>query len=381
MSKNIAIFADGTWNRKDSGADTNVARLFDVTVNGTVSGERNPEITEQRSFYDPGVGTGALKLTGGIGGLGISKNIQDCYRFLVAHFEPGDRIFLFGFSRGAFTVRSLAGMLGKVGLMKREHASERRVQRAYRVYRGHAEYPHYVDEFRRQYCAPCPVHLIGVWDTVGALGIPVNALNRWNPFPHHFHDPALGKNVTFAYQALAIDEAREKFLPTLWTVPPSKKEKRKDQVVRQVWFAGMHADVGGGYLETSLSDIPLEWMAEMASAAGLEFTSEWEARLTCSHLGMMHDSRLGWKSLFRRKIRTLDGVPGLRIHRSVFRRMEDSSKWQSPYDPPNLHDCHYVVEPWPREPAPPEPPPEDPPAADRKAAKKAARRKSRSAPP
>jgi hypothetical protein len=200
---------------------------------------------------------------------------MSAYRYLVDTYEPGDQLFLFGFSRGAFTARSTAGFVRNCGILRREHAD--RLDDAYTLYRSHNEptKPRGIEStlFRQAYSHEATVYFIGVWDTVGSLGIPwsgnplVNMVNkRWQ-----FHDTDLSSTVSFAYQALAIDEQRRPFQPTLWTQP---KDAPPTQQLEQVWFSGVHCDVGGGYLTHELSDITLNWMVEKARKSGLQFKPE-----------------------------------------------------------------------------------------------------------
>ena len=194
--------------------------------------------------------------------------MRDCYRFLVERYEPGDELFLFGFSRGAFTARSLAGLIRNAGILRREHAG--RVDEAYRLYRarGDLAHPSGIESriFRRWYSHEPDVHFIGVWDTVGALGIP-GMRGRLAERMWGFHDTQLSSHVSNAFHALAIDERRRPFAPTLWDRPADAP----GQTLEQVWFAGVHSDVGGGYPNPGLSEIALLWMAGRAAACGLAF--------------------------------------------------------------------------------------------------------------
>ncbi|HEX2120665.1 MAG TPA: DUF2235 domain-containing protein [Thermoanaerobaculia bacterium] len=261
----LAVFADGTWNKiRENGRDTNVAKLFKATIH---------DGTTQKTAYEPGVGVNPWeKLRGGLFGMGIDENIKKCYRFLVRewHGDPSPTkhdVYLFGFSRGAYTVRSLGGLLGRLGLVR----DERDVDQAYEYYRvskeDYEKKKAEIEKFQAAKVANKPqIRMIGVWDTVGALGIPLNALNkRFNPFPHEFHDTSLGPRVEAAYHAVAVDERRVAYEPTLWTLKPGST-----QTLEQVFFPGAHSDVGGGYDDDwKLADITLEWMARRARARGL----------------------------------------------------------------------------------------------------------------
>ncbi|WP_406099824.1 DUF2235 domain-containing protein [Streptomyces sp. NBC_01013] len=273
MAKRLVICCDGTWNFADQSSKTNVAKVALSVRQGSVGGK------DQRVYYHSGVGTQQWeRLRGGAFGVGLSRNVMDAYRFLVETYEPGDELFLFGFSRGAFTARSLAGLVRNSGVLRREHAD--RSQAAWSLYRDRTEHPNGAAStlFRRSYARETRIRFIGVWDTVGALGIPlpdaaplqsaVNGFNRrWA-----FHDTELGGLVEGAFHALAIDEKRSAFRPALWHQQPHAA--RQGQELKQVWFAGVHCDVGGGYTEAGLSDIALLWMADQARRYGLEFDDE-----------------------------------------------------------------------------------------------------------
>jgi uncharacterized protein (DUF2235 family) len=345
MARRLAFFADGTWNRMEPGGrGTNVAKLFALT----------PTRPDQITLYDPGVGTGMLdKFAGGAFGLGISENIKDGYEFLVANWEsPDDEIYLFGFSRGAYTVRSLAGLIGFVGFI--DSKDRKLVDEAYELYRlkpkidgkKHPPDPKAVaryEDFRRKHVADAraevPIHFIGVWDTVGALGIPQNLLNQLlNPLQDGFHDTSLGHKVKRAVHAVAIDEKRKAFAPTLWDSDPR---------VTQVWFAGVHSDVGGGYndtpVEKQLGEITLRWMAQHAADAGLQLD---QAKLPPDDpnacFGDQHESWTAAWRLVRRFDREI--VDGTHLHKSVRQRLEETTrKFKiAPYTPPKL------TKPWDR---------------------------------
>jgi uncharacterized protein (DUF2235 family) len=235
---------------------------------------------EQIIFYNQGVGTGnwADKITGGATGAGLEDNIHDAYIFLVANYEPEDEIYLIGFSRGAFTARSIGGMIRKCGILKRECVREyRHAEDLYHDADTHPDDKTAVD-FRASNAIRgagfVPIQMVGVWDTVGALGIPLRGLRATNKKKFQFLDTELSGTVKFAFHALAVDEHRAPFEPTLWKYKP-----KPDQVVEQRWFVGVHSDVGGGYgvprdhPPDSLSDIALEWMMASARRAGLAFDS------------------------------------------------------------------------------------------------------------
>lgn len=307
MSKRLIVCCDGTWNFADQSSRTNVAKVALSVRPGSAGGK------EQRVYYHSGVGTQRLdRLRGGAFGVGLSRNVVDAYRFLVEAYEPDDELFLFGFSRGAFTARSLVGLVRNCGVLRRDQAH--RIPQAWGLYRDRIEHPNGAAAtlFRRSYARETEIRFIGVWDTVGALGIPVPdapllqpAVNRFN---HRwaFHDTELSSWVKAAFHALAIDEERSTFRPTLWHQKPGAG--KQGQELKQVWFAGVHCDVGGGYKETGLSDITLLWMVDQARRYGLEFDAaalndagptvmqpeeSGEFRVRPDATGTLHDSRSG----------------------------------------------------------------------------------------
>lgn len=268
--KRIAIFCDGTWNSADQASNgepspTNVFKLATRVA-------RRDGAIPQIAYYGQGVGTGGSidKFTGGAFGRGLDDNLYAAYRFLVFNYEPGDEIFLFGFSRGAYTARSLGGMIRKCGILRLESADQYRD--AVSLYGDDC---HPDDDaplaFRRS-CSvmeelPTPIQFIGVWDTVGALGIPVRGLRALTARKYRFHDVELSGSVRNAAHALAIDERRAPFEAARWAYKP-----KPGQTIRQAWFCGAHSDIGGGYPpgQWGLSDIALGWMREQAEEAGLE---------------------------------------------------------------------------------------------------------------
>jgi uncharacterized protein (DUF2235 family) len=264
----------------------------------------------QSVFYEQGVGTEgglASQLLGGVSGLGLSKNIKDAYRFLMHNYEDSERgadeIFLFGFSRGAYAARSLAGFLRNSGLLKTLHAD--RLDEAFELYRSdaHPTSDEAID-FRAEYSREVEIQFLGVWDTVGALGIPPQTIFPFlDPFanavnaPFQFHDVELSGSVKHAYQALAIDERSAPFEPSIWKPREEDgvavtRHPKPGQVVEQVWFAGYHGDVGGGSPEAGLSDIAFTWMQEKAHDCGLEFDNEYvAARIAPDPLGDTDEAR------------------------------------------------------------------------------------------
>ncbi len=306
MSKRLILCCDGTWNTPDQEVGgrpcpTNVTKLALAVADSGADGK------EQRIAYRRGVGTTRWeRLRGGAFGFGLSRVVKDGYRFLVENFEPDDELFLFGFSRGAYTARSTAGFIRNAGILRAEHAD--RIDEAYAMYRDRETHPRGVEArlFRRSYSHETRIRFIGVWDTVGALGIPLSGLRWINAFNRRwqFHDTELSTTVDAAFQALAIDERRRPFEPAIW----HQQQDAGDQRLEQVWFSGDHCDVGGGHRDAALADIALLWMAERARSCGLTFRPDGfpsappaAARdelpiVGPDAMGRLHDSR---RSLYR----------------------------------------------------------------------------------
>ena len=291
--KRLILCCDGTWNTADQARDDAPCPTNVVKIAYRVA-KRDGAIP-QIIFYDQGVGTGNLvdRWSGGAFGAGLEDNIHDAYRFLVANYEPGDELFLFGFSRGAFTARSIAGMIRKCGILGRAHVEH--YLEAIKLYRN----PDHPDDggpakFRTAYSVcgneRIGIRFIGVWDTVGALGIPLRGLRWFTRGKYQFHDTELSGTVEHACHALAIDEHRAPFEPMLWIYKP-----KPGQTVEQVWFCGSHSDVGGGYPDTGLSDITLDWMMGKARGAGLVFdgTAIRAHALHPDPVGRLHTSKTG----------------------------------------------------------------------------------------
>lgn len=278
--KRLITCSDGTWNKPgntDRGKTvaTNVERMFGCICHEDTSHPGQP--IEQLKLYDEGIGTGFSlkdKLLGGITGAGIDKNIKDVYTFLLLNYQPGDAIYLFGFSRGAYTARSIGGLIRNCGILKPDHLDL--VDKAYDLYRDRNKYTapdsDLMIAFRKQYAWEdvTPIKFIGVWDTVGSLGIPLPWYRMANITKYKFHDVTLSSFVENACQALAIDERRKLFQPTLWEKSKTvKNDPNHPQQMEQRWFAGVHSNIGGGYEDTGLSDLALGWLAQKAQKAGL----------------------------------------------------------------------------------------------------------------
>ena len=297
MPRRLVVCLDGTWNKpgqKDEGVQTktNVLRLYEALS----------RLPDQIGGYFRGVGTDrGEKVTGGAFGWGLFDQIKDGYRFLREQFQPGDSIYVFGFSRGAYSARSLAGMVLRCGIVKRDANPEFPdlgsdllttqqdgnlrtdvVDRVFALYKRAYEPQNRpeIERFKQAYCHDTAVRLVGVWDTVGSLGIPDGVVPFLKKFDkaldaslYGFLDTDLSPRVQAAYHAVAIDEHRKPFLPTLWT-DPGNAAPRVNVVgsnVEQTWFVGAHSNVGGGYADVGLSDIALKWMIDRGGRNGLKF--------------------------------------------------------------------------------------------------------------
>ncbi|MBD2694581.1 DUF2235 domain-containing protein [Anabaena catenula] len=262
--KRLVICCDGTWQQLTSPYPSNVVKLAQSVKPIASDG------VAQIVFYDEGIGTESQRILGGATGLGIDRNIEDGYRFLSLNYVPGDEIYLFGFSRGAYTVRSLAGMIYCSGLLERPHVTK--AHEAYELYRNRGIKPKdkVATEYRQTYGDRVPITLLGCFDTVGALGIPgmpaFKTLHELLNQRYRFHDTTLNKLVENALHAMAIDEIREIFDVT----PMKKHPEAENQRVIQKWFPGEHGCVGGGTEEHSgLSDTALQWMIDSIENLGL----------------------------------------------------------------------------------------------------------------
>lgn len=265
MAKKLIISFDGTWNTPDKNPTADGDSSTNVWKLHTAIQARDPDGVTQHAWYGEGVGTRWYdKLRGGVFGVGLSRNIQDGYRQLANAYEDGDQIYVLGFSRGAYSARSLVGMIRNAGLLLPTHIN--RVEQAYALYRTRDEGADSENArfFRQRYTRTVPIHFLGVWDTVGALGIPLESFAWFNKAYYGFHDTELSGIVRNAYHAVAIDEHRKSYSATLW----DPKEK-PNQTLEQVWFSGAHANVGGGYADNPLSDVALRWMAAKAMDCGL----------------------------------------------------------------------------------------------------------------
>ena len=391
MSKRLIVCCDGTWNTPDKNEDgsdttTNVVRMAEgiLAVSGVsfemgleecaVKSSIAADGIEQVVCYCRGVGTGRVnRWLGGIFGRGLSRNIKNVYEFLVKNYESGDEIFLFGFSRGAYTVRSLAGLIRNSGILRKEYGD--RLDEAYSLYRKRLKFmPRSVDtlirglhrrthrpnsktftsratsmttvalqkwqryvqyrerkafhpdsevarSFREKFSREARIHFIGVWDTVGALGIPefIPFISRlWNR-RCMFHDVKLSSSVDNAFHALSIDERRKPFSPALWNQAGIDRDKR--QQLEQIWFVGDHSDVGGGHADPDkgLPDLTLSWMVGKAQHCGLDINLIMNPDPSAG----IHDS-LTWayKCLRQKKERVIIDRGEQVLHPSVMERFQ-----------------------------------------------------------
>jgi uncharacterized protein (DUF2235 family) len=286
MSKRIVLCTDGTWD--NTANDTNVYKVSKAALN----------TADQVALYEDGVGANGTiieRLAGGALGAGLFQKIKDGYTQIAQLYDQDDAIFLFGFSRGAYTARSLAGMIALCGLPT-QNFDNNLVDLAFQAYRNTNadQRAALLGQLNQKYAMyDAKITMLGVWDTVGSLGIPA-IFGGVDSLIYGFLDTALHPDVLNAYQALAIDERRAQFPPTLWTSQPAN-----GQVLEQIWFTGVHSDVGGGYADdpstkTALSDITLAWIMSKAWALGLEtdpaFQTQYSILSAANALDTKHES-------------------------------------------------------------------------------------------
>jgi hypothetical protein len=356
MPKNIVICSDGTGNTAIQGRATNVFKLFESI--DLVGHRIRPKLTPQIAVYDDGVGTESfkpLKVFAGITGYGLSRNVKHLYKALCRVYDPGDAIYMFGFSRGAFTVRTLAGLVVTCGILdvsrlETPYKLQAAVAAAYKTYRRRYRTAlaklflgepkeEGIASFRAAHCLEgrVPIEFIGVWDTVDAVGLPFHLSDVVNKVLYRFKFPdrTLSKDVKKACHALAIDEERHSFNPLIWDVKQESPGR-----VEQVWFAGAHSNVGGGYPKHGMSLVPLEWMMVKAAAAGLRFLPG-DRFLYGQHANVddkLYDPRAGLGVFYRWKPRDIpvacreEGLTPA-VHLSVLERVAHGT---DDYAPGNL---------------------------------------------
>lgn len=372
VAKNIILCSDGTGNKGGQGADTNVYKLYNAV-------ELFDPDNLQVIFYDNGVGTHKnkyLRSISGAFGFGFEDNVLDLYEFLARYYDIGDQVFLFGFSRGAATVRAFAGMVEACGLLDRDQCKDggnsfqesifqKKLEKARKAYRKHKGRKA-GDAFKAELAVKDPDHapggdlrikFVGVWDTVSALGFPqdwsfvlkliVPILDHGSDwaFPHNYYNYQLNGNVERVYHAVAIDDERTTFHPKVWN------ERRSDrpQFIEQVWFAGAHSNVGGGYPRAGLSNVALDWMMERAANCDVRFKpgKHDEIRRDGHVHGKLYNSRDGIAIYYRygpRDIERLckDRLEGpVKIHDTVFDRIERGT---ARYAPAFIPDEFEIVE-------------------------------------
>jgi uncharacterized protein (DUF2235 family) len=419
-TKSIILFSDGTGNSSAKLFKTNVWRLYEALDLGPPTAGR-PFV--QIAYYDNGVGTSQfrpLALLGGVFGIGLKRNILAIYRFLCRNYKPGDRIYAFGFSRGAFTIRLLVGMIAQQGVVeyKDEHQLAYHARDAYREF-CRSQWPNrwpakmfahglrfvrdmllYVKRivsceilYRDIKKYPTDIEFVGVWDTVAAYGGPsveiVRGIDDWI-WPLTMANFELSPKIVKARHALCLDDRRDAFQPLLWDEVREKDvvangrevavsldeegkpvfaiKKAAPDRLEQVWFTGMHADVGGGYPDETLSYVSLAWMIGETDLHLLDL-HKGRIEKMANDFGPVHNSRAGLASYYRyqpRRIEAMldppncwrdrilrdpeikrDGFPDhgllteVKIHKSVIARIGDGTDGYAPINlPPN-----YVVHP------------------------------------
>jgi len=348
--KNIVLLSDGTGN--------SAAKLFKTNVWRTYQALDLTDEKAQVAFYDDGVGTSSFRpmaLLGGAVGYGLKRNVLDIYGFLCRNYRDGDRIYCFGFSRGAYTVRILTGLVNNQGLVvaDTEEALAAEAERAFREYRNRYQslvthVARRMPKSRREKLARLrpKIAFVGVWDTVAAYGLPIDEVTKLLSYvlPLSIPDRNPCPIMERGCHALALDDERRTFHPVLWNEAGLVADARNsaEEVVTQVWFAGAHSDVGGGYAEDALSYTSLDWIMGEAEKKGLRFDPETRRRMnaTMNVNGMLHDPRKGTGAAYRylpRDVHELANdtrnkvlVARPKIHESVFRRIEHSDDSYAP---------------------------------------------------
>ncbi len=357
MGKNLILCADGTGNKGGSTPDSNVFKMFKAI---DIHNSNNPKKT-QLTFYDNGVGTSGNKFSeifGGGLGVGFKTNVCDLYKFLARNYHDGDRVYLFGFSRGAATIRALTGFIGCCGLINgRDFDQDTLDTETKQLFKEYIKAKNgktsLTDNWPQGNQGAIPIEFVGVWDTVSALGFPqgtdvlgpaswlinttFNILSYLSNLavPHLFYQYQLFDNIKHAYHAVAIDDERTAFQPIIWD-----ETGRPEESVEQVWFSGMHSNVGGGYERDGLAYIPLYWMMAKAKAHGLIFKDGYleEAFDSSNASGHIYNSRNGLGIFYRYHPREIERlckgkIANIKIHQSVLKRM---SRKTDDYAPGNL---------------------------------------------
>lgn len=317
MPRTHVYIIDGTLSRLNDGEETNAGLLFKLL-------QENSSI---KLGYDPGVqGQGFMKWGNVLTGRSINCSIRQAYEALSKSYLPGDKIFLFGFSRGAYAVRSVAGMIAKLGLLRPNNVSGSHVRQAFRIYEN-CDAQKRANRFKQKFCHnSIEIEMIGVWDTVKSLGIPFPILSYIAPMATEFHDHKLSPIIQNAFQALAADENRRAFSPIPWQFQPEWPGH-----LEQVWFAGAHSDVGGFVHEMpaarKLSNVSLNWMLSRAAMCGLSLPKDWQNRFPTDPLAPFQGPYAGTSKLFLFRCPRHFGSSQVdHMHESLLERMETGYK-------------------------------------------------------
>ncbi len=309
------IILDGTMSSLKPGYETHAGQTYKLLNEAG----RGANLTV---YYEAGIQWRDWRQTADVAaGRGINRQIRRAYGVLASRYRPGDKIILMGYSRGAYAVRSLAGVVDMVGLVRAECATERAVQTAYRHYEAGAT-SEAAAAFWKEHCHPeIEIEAVAVWDTVKSLGLVAPVVWRVSAARHAFHNHALGHVVRHGFHALGLDETRVAYRPVLWESDPNW-----DGHVEQVWFRGTHGDVGGqlnGFeAARPLANIPLVWMLERLDACGLPLPEGWRGRFPCDVRAPSVSTWRGWGKIFvTRRKRVVGGDPSERLHESVADRV------------------------------------------------------------
>ena len=305
------VLLDGTMSSLAEGEETNVGLIYSLLHEVARSGRLS-------LYYEAGTQwSDWSKTLDVIEGRGINRRIRRAYGWLASRYRPGDRIFLIGYSRGAFAVRSLAGVIDRVGLLRQDEAIERLVQQAFRHYQiNNGREAREV--FSESHCRrDVPIEMIGCFDTVKSLGLRAPFVWKWSEIRHSFHNHQLGHHVRHGYHALALDETREAFRPILWECEPGR-----EGIVEQVWFRGSHSDVGGQLAGSRkarpLSNIPLTWMLERIERSGVPLPTGWRQSFPTDPDAPSVGTWSGWGKIFlARKKRVFGTDPSESVHPSA----------------------------------------------------------------
>ena len=302
------IILDGTMSSLETGHETNAGLAFRLLQEAGQQANLNV-------YYEAGIQWRDWSGTWGVmTGKGINRQIERAYGVLASRYNFGDRIILIGYSRGAYAVRSLAGVIDHVGLLKAEHATERNVRQAYRHYKSGAHSDAMRQFIKRFSHDDVQIEAVAVWDTVKALGLRMPIVWRWAQAQHAYHNHRLGDHVRNGFHALALHETREAYAPVMWEAPPDWEGH-----IEQVWFRGTHGDVGGQVVEfpaaRPLANIPLVWMLTKLEACNLELPDGWIDRFPQNPDASSIGRWRGWSKLFlsrRRRIMLTD--PSESVH-------------------------------------------------------------------